>query len=99
MGMCKCIKCGNHFDSRDDMGDTLYPGYKGNSWACHSCHEKEHDKKEDPSDPDFIDTVNVRIAINKWAHKIHGAQGGYHLQSYDECERLVSDIIFDVFVK
>lgn len=53
MGMCRCIKCNNYFDSKDDMGDTLYPGYKGDSWACYACHEKEMDKKNEPDDEQF----------------------------------------------
>lgn len=48
MGMCRCIKCGNCFDSKNDAGDILYPGYKGDSWACYACHEKEADKQDEP---------------------------------------------------
>lgn len=29
----------------------------------------------------------------EWAHKIHGAKGGYNLAVFTECERLVSDIL------
>lgn len=48
MGMCRCIKCDRFFDSKDDAGDTLYLGYKGDSWACYACHEKEHEKDDAP---------------------------------------------------
>lgn len=48
MGMHCCIKCNCCFDNKDDMGDTLYPGYKGDSWACYACHEKEMDKQDEP---------------------------------------------------
>jgi hypothetical protein len=49
MGTECCIKCGKYFDSRDYAGDTLYPGYKGDSWACYPCHEKESDKQDEPA--------------------------------------------------
>lgn len=59
MGMCKCVKCGKYFDSRDDAGDTLYPGYNGDSWACWACHEKEHEKQDEPMTTPSFDTGRV----------------------------------------